>query len=102
MGDRTFDILNVLIENAGRIVCQKELMARVWRDLVVTPGNLRVHMTALRKALDDADARYIRNVTGQGYCFVAPVTYTCPQDPQPRAPMPANAHALPLALRRMI
>lgn len=102
LGDRAFDILSVLVENAGRVVSQKELMARVWRDLVVTPGNLRVHMTALRKALDDADARYIRNVTGQGYCFVAPVTYTCPQDPQPRAPMPANAHALPLALRRMI
>ncbi|HEY6644486.1 ATP-binding protein [Povalibacter sp.] len=102
LGDRAFDILAVLVENAGQIVSQKELMARVWRDLIVTPGNLRVHMTALRKALDDGQARYIRNVTGQGYCFVAPVTYTRPQDSVPCGTKPAYAHALPLALRRMI
>src|SRR5262249_13780071 len=38
-------------------------------------SNLRVHMTGLRKALNDRDGkeRYIANVTGQGYCFVAPV-----------------------------
>ena len=36
---------------------------------MVTPGNLRVHMSALRKALGDgADGvHYIENVTGQGY-----------------------------------
>lgn len=100
LGDRAFDILSVLVEHAGQIVSQKELMARVWRDLIVTPGNLRVHMTVLRKALDDGDARYIRNVTGQGYCFVAPVTYAASQDSRPGATMHANA--LPLALPRMI
>ena len=53
LGDRALDILIVLVEHAGEVVSQKALMSRVWRDLVVTPGNLRVHMTALRKVLDD-------------------------------------------------
>lgn len=76
LGDRALDILIVLVERAGEIVSHRDLISRVWRDLVVSPGNLRVHMSALRKALGDGEggARYIENVTGQGYCFVAPVT----------------------------
>jgi predicted ATPase/DNA-binding winged helix-turn-helix (wHTH) protein len=75
LGNRALDILMVLVERAGEVITHRELIARVWRGLVVDPSNLRVHMTGLRKALDDRDGkeRYIANVTGQGYCFVAPV-----------------------------
>jgi predicted ATPase/DNA-binding winged helix-turn-helix (wHTH) protein len=71
LGDRALDILIVLIERPGEIVSHKELISRVWRGLVVSPGSLRVHMTGLRKALG---TRYIANVVGQGYSFVAPIT----------------------------
>lgn len=76
LGDRALDILIVLVERAGEVVSHRDLLERVWRDLVVSPGNLRVHMSALRKALGEGEggAHYIENVTGQGYCFVAPVT----------------------------
>ncbi|MBM0106772.1 helix-turn-helix transcriptional regulator [Steroidobacter sp. S1-65] len=75
LGDRALDILIALVERAGEVVSQRDLTARVWRDLVVSPSNLRVHMSALRKALGDGEngTRYIENVTGQGYCFVAPI-----------------------------
>jgi predicted ATPase/DNA-binding winged helix-turn-helix (wHTH) protein len=75
LGNRALDILTVLLERAGEVVSHRELITRVWRGLVVDPSNLRVHMTGLRKALGDRDGkeRYIANVTGQGYCFVAPV-----------------------------
>src|SRR5712671_3757647 len=74
LGHRALDILIVLVEHAGEVVSHRELISRVWRGLVVSPGNLRVHMTGLRKALGDggANARYIANVVGQGYSFVAP------------------------------
>lgn len=51
-------------------------MSRVWRDLIVSPGKLRVHISALRKALGDGEGgtRFIESVIGQGYCFVAPIT----------------------------
>jgi DNA-binding winged helix-turn-helix (wHTH) protein len=47
----------------------------VWRDLVVDYGNLRVQMAGLRKVLGDGEegARYIANIPGQGYSFVAPI-----------------------------
>jgi predicted ATPase/DNA-binding winged helix-turn-helix (wHTH) protein len=76
LGNRALDILTVLIEHAGEVVSHKELMARAWRGLVVEPSNVRVHVSSLRKALGDVEdkPRYITNIAGQGYCFVAPVT----------------------------
>lgn len=75
LGHRALDILIVLVERAGEVVSHRELNSRVWRDLVVNPSNLRVHITGLRKALGDGegDTRYIANVAGQGYCFVGPI-----------------------------
>lgn len=110
LGDRALDILIVLVEHAGQIVSQKELMSRVWRGLVVSPGNLRVHMTALRKVLGDGEggARCIENVIGQGYCFIAPVTYTKPADSRRQASLPVasslvtRSSTLPPALARMV
>lgn len=75
LGSRALDILIALIERAGEIVKHRELIARAWRGLVVDTGNLRVQVTHLRKSLDDGKqgARYIANVPGQGYSFVAPL-----------------------------
>ncbi len=97
LGDRALDILIALVNRAGRVVSQRDLVAQVWRDLVVTPGNLRVNMSALRKALGcgEGDVRYIENVTGQGYCFVAPVVRT-------RGPRTPLGSSLPPALARMV
>jgi DNA-binding winged helix-turn-helix (wHTH) protein len=51
-------------------------MARVWPNLFVEPANLSVHVSALRRALHDGrnGNRFIINIPGRGYCFVAPVT----------------------------
>jgi len=109
LGNRALDILIVLVERAGQIVSHRDLITRVWRDLVVDQGNLRVHITGLRKALGDGqgDARYIANVSGQGYCFVAPVAFARSIDgPAQQAKYPcASARqslTLPPVLGRMI
>lgn len=75
LGSRALDILIALVEEAGEVVNQRKLIARAWRGLVVESGNLRVQMTHLRRSLGDGEqgARYIANVPGQGYCFVAPL-----------------------------
>ena len=51
-------------------------MARVWPNIFVGPANLTVHMSALRRALRDGQDgnRFIINVPGRGYSFVADVT----------------------------
>lgn len=75
LGSRALDILIALVERAGEVVNQRELISRAWRGLVVETPNLRVQMSYLRRCLADGEegARYIANVPGQGYCFVAPV-----------------------------
>jgi predicted ATPase/DNA-binding winged helix-turn-helix (wHTH) protein len=76
LGGRALDILIALLERAGEVVTHKELISSAWPDVVVEGTNLRAHIAALRKALGDGrdGARYVSNVAGVGYCFVAPVT----------------------------
>ena len=77
MGGRALDILQVLVERAGRVVSKEQLIAQVWPTSVVEEINLRVHIAALRRALGDGEngQRYIVNVPQFGYSFVAPVHY---------------------------
>jgi predicted ATPase/DNA-binding winged helix-turn-helix (wHTH) protein len=75
LGSRAREILFALVERAGEIVMKSELIARVWPNTIVEEGTLRVHINALRKALGcgKSGARYVENVTGRGYLFIAPV-----------------------------
>jgi len=77
LGSRARDILTVLLEHPGKLVSKQELMARVWPDTFVEPANLTVHISALRRMLRDGKYgnRFIVNITGRGYSFVAPVEY---------------------------
>src|SRR6202161_1751296 len=76
LGGRALDILIALAERAGEVVTHKELISTVWPDVTVEEANLRFQMAALRKALGDGrdGARYVSNVAGRGYCFVASIT----------------------------
>ena len=108
LGHRALDILIVLAERPGQIVSHRELISRVWRGLVVSPGNLRVHMTGLRKALGDGVGgdRYIANVVGQGYSFVAPINREAGPKPARMPEYPCGAArrrlVLPPVLTRMV
>jgi predicted ATPase/DNA-binding winged helix-turn-helix (wHTH) protein len=75
LGSRALDILITLVESAGETIRKDQLMARTWPDTVVDEGALRVHVAALRRALGDGrpGTRYIANIPGRGYSFVAPV-----------------------------
>ncbi len=75
LGSRALDILVTLVESAGETIGKDQLIAHTWPDTVVDEG-ARVHVAALRKALGDGQAgkRYIANIPGRGYSFIAPVT----------------------------
>jgi len=75
LGSRSLDVLIALVERAGEVLPRRELMARAWSGLIVDEANLRVNIASLRKSLGDGvdGARYIVNVPGRGYSFVAPV-----------------------------
>jgi DNA-binding winged helix-turn-helix (wHTH) protein len=73
LGSRALEILIVLLERPGELVGKQELMTRVWPNTFVEPANLTVHISALRRALRDGrdGNRFIINIPGRGYCFVA-------------------------------
>ena len=75
LSSRAFDILSILLENAGKVVTSAELISRVWPNVVVEEANLRVSIAALRRTLGEGQQgrRFIVNVRGKGYCFVAAV-----------------------------
>ena len=75
LGSRALQILVVLLERPGELISKHELMGRVWPDIFVEPSNLTVHISALRRTLRDGrdGNRFIINVIGRGYSFVAPV-----------------------------
>jgi DNA-binding winged helix-turn-helix (wHTH) protein len=70
IGCRALDLLIVLVESAGTVVAKRDLMARVWPHVIVDEINLRVQVSALRKALGE---QYIVTVQSRGYTFVAPL-----------------------------
>jgi TolB-like protein len=76
LGSRALDILVALVESAGDIIHKDKLIARTWPDTFVDEGNLRFQVATLRKALGDGRGgnRFITNIPGRGYTFVAPVT----------------------------
>ena len=100
LGSRALEILLALVERAGESIRREDLIARVWPHSIVDDSNLKVHIAALRKALGDGlnGNRYIVNIPGRGYRFVAPIlkleeigsptsTEAALQSQNPRAPI---------------
>ena len=103
LGGKAFDILRALVERAGQVVGKAELLRQVWPNSVVEEGSLRFHITTLRKVL--GEGRYIENVAGQGYSFVASVARLpggLPADMRPRAARPLPARPARLVGRNAV
>jgi predicted ATPase/DNA-binding winged helix-turn-helix (wHTH) protein len=109
VGARALEILIALVGEHGRVLTHRQLIERAWAGLTVEESNLRVAVSGLRKALRDGEegARYIENVVGRGYCFVAPVRWLnlgSEQAPPAALPPPAQSLStrLPLPAARVI
>ena len=104
LGGRAFDILSLLLERPGEVVGKEKIIARVWPNIFVDETVVRTHIGALRKVLRDNQRanRYVANVPGRGYAFVAPVT--AGETAQPSAAPADKLAALPKLppLARMI
>jgi predicted ATPase len=102
LGARAMDLLIVLVEQASKVVGRRTLIEHVWPKRGAEQVSLRVHISALRKALDQSDPgrRYIANVPGRGYSFVVPVTSLSPQSSSDLKP-PSRSR-LPARLMRML
>jgi DNA-binding winged helix-turn-helix (wHTH) protein/tetratricopeptide (TPR) repeat protein len=73
---KPFAVLQYLVEHAGRLVTQDELLAAIWPDTHVQPDVLRRYILEIRRVLEDQaeTPRFIETLTKRGYRFVAQVT----------------------------
>jgi DNA-binding winged helix-turn-helix (wHTH) protein len=88
VGSRALDILAVLVRRAGDVVTKEEIITHVWPDTIVEENNLRVHITTLRRILGEghASGRFIENIPGRGYSFVATVEQAADSSVAPTRP----------------
>ena len=73
---KPFAVLKYLVEHAGRLVTQDELLDAVWADTHVQPEVLRRYILEIRRVLGDqaAKPRFIETLPKRGYRFIAAVT----------------------------
>jgi len=95
LGSRALDILIALASRPGKIVSKNDLTRLVWRGASVDETNLRVGLSAVRKALGDCADRYIATIPGRGYCFVRDVETTATE------PAPNHTHFQRLKPQRL-
>src|ERR1700675_547791 len=91
LGSRALELLIALVERHGELVSKEELMARVWPNTFVEAANLTVHVAALRRTLGDGRGgnRFLINIPGRGYRFVAPIKVSKELAPLPPEPVAA-------------
>jgi DNA-binding winged helix-turn-helix (wHTH) protein/TolB-like protein/Tfp pilus assembly protein PilF len=90
---KVYDTLLVLVQNVGRILDKRDLLAHLWPNTFVEEGNLNRAVSTLRKCLGDEPERpqFIETVPRRGYRFVAAVTPHHDEEPGPARPAPIRA-----------
>jgi DNA-binding response OmpR family regulator len=72
---KEFDLLHLLMRNAGSVVRRDRLIEEVWdTNWFGSTKTLDVHVSGLRRKLGDdpASARYLHTVRGVGFRFAGP------------------------------
>ncbi len=72
---KAFRVLRYLLEHAGRLVTQDELLEALWPATYVNPGVLRKYILEIRRALGDRPDKpiFIETLPKRGYRFLASV-----------------------------
>jgi DNA-binding winged helix-turn-helix (wHTH) protein len=73
LAPKDFDLLLLLLGNAGRVVSKKELMEKLWVDSFVEESNITEHVKKLRNSFGKD---IIETIPKRGYKFVSEVTKT--------------------------
>jgi DNA-binding winged helix-turn-helix (wHTH) protein/TolB-like protein/Tfp pilus assembly protein PilF len=71
---KVFDLLVLLVENAGHVVEKSSLIEQLWPDSFVEESSLTQNISLLRRALAEDDRNYIETIPKRGYRFVAEVS----------------------------
>ena len=93
-----FGVLANLVEHAGQVVTQDEILEALWPETYVNPEVLRKYIQEIRKALVDRPDKpeFIETLPKRGYRFIAPVTDESAAEP---TSLPTEEHAKEQAVR---
>src|SRR4051812_12624269 len=95
---KSFALLQLLVENAGRLLDRDAIMRAVWPDVFVTDDSITQCVHDIRRAFGDDTQRLLRTVPRRGYLLAAEVTRaealallatTVPPNPAATLPPPA-------------
>lgn len=94
--EQPFQVLVVLLENAGRVVSREDIRQRVWPadTFVDFDHSLNTAINKIREVLGDSASspRFVETLARRGYRFLAPVTVN-EIAPQIQEPSPESADA---------
>lgn len=78
LGSRSLDILCALAAAKGELVTKDRLMAVVWAGSIVEENAIQVHVSSLRRVIDDArnGTSHVVTVPGRGYRFLPAIRPT--------------------------
>jgi DNA-binding winged helix-turn-helix (wHTH) protein len=84
---KAYAVLRHLVDRAGRLVGQRELLEAVWPDTFVQPEVLKYQIADIRGALGDSARKpsFIETVPRRGYRFIA-VVHEADAESNPPAP----------------
>jgi len=88
---KSFALLQLLLENAGKLLNRDTIMEAVWPDVFVTDDSITQCVGDIRRALGDEAQRLVRTVPRRGYLLTAEVSRIEPIRESPREAPQASA-----------
>jgi TolB-like protein len=66
---KSFALLQLFVENPGRLIDRDEIMETVWPGIFVTDDSIAQCVSDIRRALGDSDQRLLRTLPRRGFVF---------------------------------
>jgi adenylate cyclase len=88
---QSFELLRLLVENAGKLLDRDTINRVIWPDVAVTDDSITQCVSEIRRAIGDGAQRTLKTVLRRGYLFAAQVDTQC----YPRTGQAAPDLALP-------
>ena len=83
---QSFDLLRLLVENAGRLLDRDTINRAIWSDVAVTDDSMTQCVRDIRRAIGDDPQRILKTVPRRGYLLAADVVIARDPPADPSAP----------------
>ena len=96
IGSRAFEIIELLVMSAGKLVTKDDLMKKVWPGAIVEENTIQVHISAIRRALG-SDRGMLKTFSGRGYRLLGSWAIREDAPTRPDAPKPRSEGVHPFS-----